>query len=167
MSVRSKVRSWRLLRRIERQHRRSSAARTPDSDPVRAFRSGLAAGISEGAAATTALIHEAQGGDGADGHDVGQPAAEAALRPEEGQLIRFTYQLRPGSKVYTLTGRYIRGAICSPSPNQNVLTRRWDRVTWWCDAELAELIDDEIVRQLTDLLRDHPIVVAALEEIRS
>ena len=30
--------------------------------------------------------------------------------------------------------------------------------------ELAEMIDDEFVRQLTVMLRNHPIVVAALEE---
>lgn len=32
-------------------------------------------------------------------------------------------------------------------------------------ARLSELIDDEIVRQLAALLRDHPAVVAALEEV--
>ena len=34
------------------------------------------------------------------------------------------------------------------------------------DDLLVRLIGDEVVRQLTEMLRDHPVVATALEEIR-
>lgn len=86
--------------------------------------------------------------------------------PAEGQEIRFTYRTSTGREI-TCDGRYEGGVIWHRTVEGMVLVRRTERIASWCDLVLAELIDDEIVRQLTALVRDTPAVQAALEEIRA